>query len=224
MNFLTMSTSAIAWNVSGGTVRANISKRVLSLSAFAVEAGDTCGQRLRRNFGVGALGRTFDISLWRLNWPTLITRPGPSLPAGFDLDKAIVQSLSKWARDTRYGHSKTNDLPGECETAAVGSPLESTPTSTSHRSPPSPGLLCLSSVLGCPRASIRTCRQGDIRMSTSGLSPHPFHSFILSYWLTSKSLSEARMNSKDWLRAYVSRPQVSKMFTPRLMSLREKLY
>ena len=56
------------------------------------------------------------------------------------------------------------------------------------------------------------------------LSPHPFHSFILSYWLTSKSLSEARMNSKDWLRAYVSRPQVSKMFTPRLMSLREKLY
>ena len=44
----------MAWNVSGGTVRANISKRVLSLSAFAVEAGDTCGrgQRLRRNFGV----------------------------------------------------------------------------------------------------------------------------------------------------------------------------
>ena len=37
-----MSTSAMAWNVSGGTVLANISKRVLSLSAFAVEAGDTC--------------------------------------------------------------------------------------------------------------------------------------------------------------------------------------
>ena len=31
------------------------------------------------------------------------------------------------------------------------------------------------------------------------------------------------MNSKDWFRAYVSRPQVSKMFTPRLMSLREKV-
>ncbi len=49
LNLLTMSTSAMAWNVSGGTVRANISKRDLSLSALAVDAGEIWGMRNRRS-------------------------------------------------------------------------------------------------------------------------------------------------------------------------------
>ena len=42
-----------------------------------------------------------------------------------------------------------------------------------------------------------------------------------TYWLTSNVLllREERINSKDWFRAYVSRPQVSKMLTPREISL-----
>lgn len=41
----------------------------------------------------------------------------------------------------------------------------------------------------------------------------------MTHWLTSKLLSEALMNSRDWFSAYVSIPHVSRMFTPRVMSL-----
>ena len=47
--FLFVVTKLLTWNVSGGTVLANISNLDLSLSIFAVDAGDTCGMRKSRN-------------------------------------------------------------------------------------------------------------------------------------------------------------------------------
>lgn len=43
--------------------------------------------------------------------------------------------------------------------------------------------------------------------------------FFVSYWFTSNVLSDERINSRLWFNAKVSRLQVSRMFTPNLISL-----
>ena len=49
-----------------------------------------------------------------------------------------------------------------------------------------------------------------------------FPSILHSYWFTSKWFRESLINSKDWFNAYVSRPQVSRIFTPSLIPLKLK--
>ena len=50
-----------------------------------------------------------------------------------------------------------------------------------------------------------------------------FPSILHSYWFTSKWFRESLINSKDWFNAYVSRPQVSRIFTPSLIPLKLKI-